>query len=383
MIRSAEGNCAVLTLPNGEPWLSQTFNKLFVRAFYDRFICDQLNNFETSDSVFGKHLIMGTPGIGKSSFALYALSAALKLNKTVIYRHYLTLEFSYIFCPGSKGRVIQISREEYFTLLMNPAVVYIVDGVIPEAARAFTVYVSSPDYARTYQWSKQDNTRVSFFPPWTVLELQMLVDSCYSSRLSIQDIQARFDVVGGCPRLIVNEDEWKDRDFLLKKGVPRALQQFKTLEIKPAYFYVTSQRLMHIFVNLSTFKISHLGFASDYVEDLLLTALFVQDRAAVSRFINAAQGEPTLAVTAGKIFKYGVGEVLATFGDEVARPLRVSTETELLLPFPKNSKIRKAARISEICVSDDPVVWKMPTGNAAVDFILTRGDQCYFLQVTA
>lgn len=376
------GDCAILTLPNEKLWVSQRFNKLFVRSFYDRFISDQLNNFETSDQFGGKHLIMGTPGIGKSSFALYAVYAALKLNKTVIYRPQFTSSYCYIFCPGAKARLIPISRDEFMTSLMNPAVVYIVDGVIPEAVRAFTVYVSPPIYEQTYRWWMQGDARVSFFPPWTIPELNMLVEGCYSSRLPIGEIQARFDVVGGCPLLIVHEDKWNDRNLHLKMDFLRTLQQIKSVEMHPGNFYSSSSLLIHIFVNASTFEISHLGFASEYVKNLLLKAIFGEDRAAAIRFIDAAKGKPALADTAGKIFEFGIGEVFARFGDRYARGLTLYSATGIVLPFPKFSSIQSIGSISEMRISENPVVWRMPAGNVA-DFILTRGNEAYFLKVTA
>lgn len=68
-------------------WPVCQFQKLFRRSFYDDFIAKELNNFEpkVSEPVT---VVTGTPGIGKTSFGIFAMWKALQFKKIVVYQHY-------------------------------------------------------------------------------------------------------------------------------------------------------------------------------------------------------------------------------------------------------------------------------------------------------
>jgi hypothetical protein len=291
---AGEGSSAVLSLPLGKTWISQDYRCLFVREFYDRFIIEKLNRFERNHKTKGLELIMGTPGIGKSSFALYAAWYALQMQKTVIYKHYMTPYTYFILVPGeSDVRVIKYSDDDLPPETDDYKSVYIVDGIRPAKVKAFTVFVSEPNYDRTFEWLKQPGAHQHFFPPWTLDELCSLVDSCFETKLPHSEIANRFNIVGGIPRLVVDEDKWKDHVSHLIGGVPRALEQLKAKQLNPAHFYITSHRVLHLFVDRATFKITHIDFASPYVKNMLLRDLSARAKESILRFMDATKDLPS------------------------------------------------------------------------------------------
>lgn len=380
------GGMAILRLPEGYDWHIQLFCTLFVRDFYDRFIVEQCNQFEGPGNV----LVMGTPGIGKSSFGLYAITYALTLKKTVVYKHHSDPTIHYVFSPDQSD-VRMISASTYPSELLNPQNVYVVDGVTPSVAKAFTLFVSSPNSVRVGEWSKQVGVLTYYFPSWTLQELSLLVQHCYPSKrasLTDDEIQRRMGAVGGNPRNIVNEEKWEARENAMDVGVPKAIIQFKTNQIKSADVFSTSHKIFELIVDRLQFRLLGLDFVSTVARDKLLGELADNEKEHLLRMLRASRGIPEVAVTSGTFFQNIVGRQLAKLGTVTVKKYDnddASTIDSIVLPFPVDGNCTQVQKVEQIkrSSSDDPILWEMmPKNHPAVDYYLTKGREVWCIQVS-
>lgn len=248
---------AVLSLPPGCTWLSQPFQHLFKRDFYDRFITVLLNNFNFKAGFTGA-LLIGTPGIGKSSFAMYAIWKALELGKTVVYQHYGNPTDFTVLRPD------QAPVEIVGTLppaAKDPSAVFIADSIPPHDAniKAFQLFVSSPSHDRVHEWMKLPTRKLFAFPTLSLQELRLMRDACYDGSdlggalLSDESLQERMDKVGGVPRFIFqpreNFSEGGALDTSMAKSAKRAVDTVMRLDFENTSMYHTSHRALHFVVS--------------------------------------------------------------------------------------------------------------------------------------
>lgn len=216
-------------------------------------------------------IVMGTEGIGKTSFALYAVWYALQLNKTVVYRHLLSPHEHIIFTPGT-SRARRCYRPDGPPELDDPANVYVVDGIQPLGCEAFSLLVSYPKREVVKEWLKGDACQY-FFPVWTAKEMSLLVKHCESSSLSDVEIRARMGVVGGIPRQILHQYKWDNRIHHLEHGISRAIEQYKTKQLSRWSYYFASNEIFSLDVDRSTFEVKGLVFASDVTRKMVFKEL--------------------------------------------------------------------------------------------------------------
>jgi hypothetical protein len=268
------GGAAVLALPEGMMWPSQSYNNLFKRDFYDRFIRDFLHDFGLT---FRRRvLVMGTEGIGKSSFALYATWKALWMGKTVVYQHHSRPAWFTVLMPGSD--VVRRSKTDPREL-EDPNVVYIVDGMTPRDAKAFTLFVSWPNRDCVYEWTKSESS-TWYFPTWTLKELELMRTHCYGGRsvpisaasalidLTDEELRKRFDATGGIPRFIFDEVNWQKLPDAMDDAAFSIAAVFGIAHLDFSLFllYRISNLAVHIFADRETFKIKSLDFATPHAE---------------------------------------------------------------------------------------------------------------------
>jgi hypothetical protein len=386
---------AVLAMPEGSTWLSQRFGLLFKRDFYDRFLENNLGGFANPGG--GRtRLVIGTPGIGKSSFALYAVWWALQRGKTVVYRHYFRAMWYTVLTPGS-DEVRGYEEPAEPPELKDPNAVYIVNGMMPQAVNAFTLFVTSPNRDRVHQWKKHPSTPTYHFPIWTRDELKLLRTHCYGGwsfsdtpgvpavELTDEELQRRFDTVGGVPRYIVDEVNWCDVPAMMNMSIKETMKNIINQDVATALEneFDISHHTIHFIVSRDTFKIERMDFASPLALSLFSRKLVEEDRSVLLRVLKAARKQPELATLRGRIHESLVHQSMSSSaGMWTAQSL--DSEGARLVPIPGRASFIYD-RITDLkpMESDVPVLWRPRSKtNAAVDFIITLGRQVYFIQCT-
>jgi hypothetical protein len=392
---SGGNGSAVLTLPKGTRWFSQGFDRLFKRDFYDRFIDEYLEGFANPRGA-RRRLVMGTPGIGKSSFALYAAWRALQMGKTVVYQHHESPSTYTVLTPGSD--MVHEYKNFRPPELEDPNAVFIVDGMRPQYAEAFTLFVSWPNHERVHQWCKHPNAVIYHFPIWTLDELKLMRTHCFDGRaysdcdehpsveLTDEELQTRLDAAGGVPRFIFHETKWRELPTEMIFSISKTLSDIQNLGLATALTdeFRISHGAIHLIVNRDTFKIEGMDFASPQVASTFAVKAAEEYRLRLVEVLAAARKRPELAVFRGRLLEALVYQHMLTSkaGWWVARSLDGGAGLFVALP---GKEARDYDDIDELRPgeSGEPLLWRPRSEtNAAVDFIITEGRQVYFLQCT-
>ena len=380
---------AVIALPFKQLSALLNVDRIFVRDFYDKFIEHKLKNFELSMNTNRGAVIMGTPGIGKSTFGWYMVWKALQMGKTVIYNQYFYPQAFVIFHGNERVQVCHYIPSEYD----NPNTVLVVDSLVPRSSRCFTVLVTSPDRGVVKEFLKVPGVKRHFFPLYTADELKLLRDSCYDGKsiegnvLSDDELQRRFSIVfGGVPRFVLSDAAASNSEMILREFVAKATSQLRFGQVQPSHFYDLSHNIFHLIVSRERFDIETIAFASPDAARILDEQDAEQKYEAMNNFLGFASRNPVYGSLYGAVFETMVRrelpllEFLETMtmcgSDGIRVPLRGSNDVATAKEFKS---------VSEICVTDPAhvTVWKPVDRNfPAVDFIVTSGSRVYFLQVT-
>jgi hypothetical protein len=390
---SGGSGCAVLSLPKGTKWLSQGFDRLFKRDFYDRFIEEYLKGFANPRGA-RRCLVMGTPGIGKSSFALYAAWRALQMGKTVVYQHGGKPTVFNVLTSGSDtARKYEIFRPPE---LRDPNAVYIVDDMKPQGAEAFTLLVSSPNHERVHEWSKRFGTQIYHFPIWTLDELKLMRTHCFDGRsypgivnnpsveLTDEELQTRFDAAGGVLRYIFDETKWCELPANMDFSIGKTLSHIRVLGLATALEskFRISYRAIHLIVNRDTFEIEGMGFASPQVASAFAVKAARETRSRLLEVLAASRDEPELAVFRGRMLEAMVYQHILTSKAGTWRARSLDGGAGLDVPIP-GKKARDYDDIGKLKPGKpgECVLWRPRSKtNAAVDFIIAKDRQVYFIQ---
>jgi hypothetical protein len=385
---------AVLALPKGTKWFSQDFDRLFKRDFYDRFIDQKLEGFANPRGARCR-LVMGTPGIGKSSFALYAAWRALQIDKSVVYQHHSLPTVFTVLTPGSD----MVRKYENFRPpeLDDRNAVYIVDGMRPQGAEALTLFVSSPNHERVHEWSKRFGTQIYHFPIWTLDELRLMRTHCFDGRsysdcdehpsveLTDEELQARFDAAGGVPRFIFDQTKWRELPTEMNFSISKTLRDIQSLGLATALEseFVISHRAIHLIVNRDTFKIEGMDFASPQVASSFAVKAARENRSRLLEVLAASRDTPELAVFRGRMLEALVCQHISSkAGTWRARSLDGGAGLDVPLPGKEARDYDDIGKL-EPGEPGECVLWRARSQtNAAVDFIITKDRQVYFLQCT-
>jgi hypothetical protein len=199
--------------------------------------------------------------------------------------------------------------------LKDPRVVFIVYGMKPPGVMAFTLFVTWPNRDLVHTWCKHDKALTYHFPVWTLDELKLLRTHCFDGRsysanvelpaveLTDEELQRRYDTVGGVPRFIFNEAKWCNAPNEIDDSIDETMKNIENLGVSLALkseFYI-SHSSIHLIVNRDTFKIERLDFASSLASSLFSRKLADQDRSVLLRVLRATRDEPKLASFRGRI----------------------------------------------------------------------------------
>jgi hypothetical protein len=207
-------------------------SRIYIRESYKEMYDIIMTMHQMKDAVKrrNKFLITGTPGIGKSLFALYFIKRYLDENNYCApFAFQRNKEKADIITSNGdvyKGVPYDIYRSEKNLPFFCDAI----DKFEPDGPSVpkLMIVTSSPDDSRFKEYAKSNSVVKLTMPVWSIEELSEMYDLFELERMhervidiKFQNIvkkQSLYDVYGGVPRSIQSQDGEKMIDALKKKG---------------------------------------------------------------------------------------------------------------------------------------------------------------------
>jgi hypothetical protein len=258
--------------------------------------------------------LLGTPGIGKSSAALYFLWRCLNEEEArrpsiIIYR---PQGRDPVFIVFERERVYVTKAETVAQLPYTDKVLQVYDGAEPPSmpSRRRTWLVSSPRKEVWGDWQKQTGARQWYMPTFTLEELRRCREVAFPS-VAIDVMEKLFERWGGSARLVLRDADAAAQRRLLAAADSAARHSDLTAAISTvaaaegggANEYGSSPHLLfHLRVE-ADFSAGHTVFASDFCRDIVIAMLASKGQEAVKAFLAAAESSLAFGSLRGHLFE--------------------------------------------------------------------------------
>ena len=359
-LKSVDAVNDVFQLPSGVHWLGDgQSGPLFVRDCYVelwRQVEQQLDREQSTHDAwvaassdmdaersarmlpFCKVTIKGTPGIGKSIFALYAMWKARRRGMRVVFirADRPCLVFNKDDTVHSCGSAIDLemacvthsSVEDRTTLLL-------VDGCSPPAgASVFTVLVTSPRKDAYWKFNKEPHSTLRYMPPFSESELIACSAACYS-HLQQAAVLERFQRWGGVARMVLQHGNDAAVQGLLGAAIDTADVDSILCSIgNDAASDEVCHRLVHvqgIADSIVPFNRYRAVFASPFVAQAVAERWFLGQRERLAAFLCAAATDTALGTIRGILLEHYVDRRLRAGGSFRCRNLSDGSVSEVKL----------------------------------------------------
>jgi hypothetical protein len=379
-----------LTLPEGVKIMNvkDLGNSFFIRPCYPKLWGMISNTIEQTgkESYERDHtsrfIVMGIPGIGKTTFLYYLLHVLVKQKKCVVFEDFKGL----MFMVQKNGEIFEGKRGDpvFKDPLADSSAFYLfncggsVGTTTPllENVEAVTIAASSPSEDHTKELSKTLHS-VNYMTMWNLDELQLCREKC-TSPLSRAVVDDRFAQWGGVARQVL----FKGDEEILSAQLETALSKF---DLNPqdvlscvggADTRMMSHKLLHYNVDESSFKKYSVMLASDYIGDRMCE----MNLKGVLKRIASLQTDTEENGLRGRLFEHFAHRVLPlgsrAFGNTAKLKLKMSPFPSGGddVPIPEVASSQKTRSISDLpafspsgrCVYFKPTVPNYPIVDALV-----------------
>ena len=290
--------------------------KIFMRNCYKLLeeMIDKLVT-EKGEGIFGRILLTGTPGTGKSAFAIILLQKSLKAGRSVLY-HGKGLSF----VAEPSGKIVWIDANgERKILEDNKMHDYIADGVKEPVASYFgkSIFVHSPLHAHGCQYEKEASMTL-YMPLWSLSELQECNRLIYGK--PDEDLLYQYALWGGTARWTLGKDR-EVAETQWNEALSRAQNTTLEVVVRTSSWgdASISDRLVHMDVDMKeSVLVAYKPIcASPRVLDELIDRYWSQLQREGQRLLVETADSPALASLRGHMFegyfhrlmKEGTGQV--------------------------------------------------------------------------
>ena len=311
----------------------------------------------------GDVVVTGTPGIGKSYFAVYELYLAVRGGKNVVYRRYDT---AWCFQPiAGCAFVCDLPSSIITNLLREETTVFLYDCSTREAIKdhgsreARVVVVSSPHKPNYKEIMKNPGTQKYYMPVWSRGELALCYENVYAKDGDKYDgWEDKYTKFGGIPRCtFANPDETERHLKSLKEGCTSCTPEM----LIDKYMNHVSEDVSHMIFKLQvpqtdlTLTDVTLDFASDYVEDLVFETMKKSKREMRLQFLSRAINISWFAGLSGRLFEEEAHKILRQGGSFALKHLNTKNQTSVKL---SETKLTTFQSLSEVDLSSSEKYWK-------------------------
>ena len=228
-------------------FIPRPMDSLYIREAYEELFEIIWKNQQDKESKMriNRMAITGTPGIGKSVFLFYILwrLANIKSTKTVILHRQMNHRRIYVF--QNDGCWIVSYDADIQMLLTDPDTWYLTDALLtpPASVEAVTILVSSPAEKYYSDFLKYSSTApLHYLPTWSLEELKR-VAHVYSK--SPEEVEKRFDMIGGVPRYVLEKDV--NLEETINEKIGKLL--LKNIMLLPTFEGATENEISHRLVH--------------------------------------------------------------------------------------------------------------------------------------
>ncbi|GIM10191.1 hypothetical protein Vretimale_13944 [Volvox reticuliferus] len=292
-----------LSLPRGvyllgrECWGSSLFVRSCYRGLFNRMMSLHSSNLNR------RFLITGTPGIGKSYFAVVLMIWLVKEKdvSTIVY------QFEgkrYLFTAKGADLNVEVgSIMDFNTELRDPTAWWIVDMAVPTLEAANTVLLSSPARERYKEFLKLRGATALYMPIWTDEEIEKCRLQLYPS-LDDAMVRTLMSKWGNIPRYVLE----KAMDEVAQSSLDDAITTCKWEDIMacigmPDSAGDASHKLVHLEVVGDQYNKKVMMPASQYVAQQIVAKMGNGHMRLLKDLVHLSIGFPAYAAAAGVFFE--------------------------------------------------------------------------------
>ena len=404
----------VLTLPSGVQWLGQSrrsSQSIFIRPCYKKLYEMMEKKLQTENNV----ILTGTPGIGKSYFALYWLFLAVKNQRTVLYEEGpKSSRNCYLWSRGEQ--LVSEAEEnpclEFSGYLKDPKVLHLVDSRRNPRSNmnCQTIVFSSPREENFHDFWKLGAV-MFFMPLWSLDELEECRGRIYEDKLPQVYMTTAIGMFGRVPRYAlqfaareVEEGTWEEESARsgevphamslrlvnamkeMSESSLRSLLLFQGLEVSDSAGGVPSRQILHL--DTVDFERQVHVFASKHVRERLTDSFEKFLDAKADEMLALGEKNVMFGSVAGLIFERLVHRTFASGSmNGKARLLSCGhgEEQYVTLAFSKeNVKATKVfGRHEDVGQLDTKTYYRPKALNyPSIDSLIIVDDALYLIQIT-
>ena len=278
-----------------------------------------------------RHLILGSPGIGKSWFHVFCLYVLVKADVPVFIQR---KELTALFFKGEAYRCRTLNGNR---LLRRTNIWHLYDraeGPTGIGAGNIAVMVSSPDVKAYKEYAKTCHFGRMFMPLWSFAELTKANLLCLpaSSILTEVILEERYQLCGGIARHIFDDNE----DYLTKYEPPISSIKMKTLvSLKSAEIHKITHQIFGLNVHENYFKYE-IAFLSNLIADKVIDQMNLDRSSALTELLKKVLDSNTASLC-GKLYeRMGIRRLTSGFRLELQflnHPnMRRGAITKIVLP---------------------------------------------------
>lgn len=330
----------VLTLPAGITWLGETESgrQMLVRRCYS----DLLSLVHSERHA----VVLGTPGIGKSWFGLYAA-----------WDHSTTTPSIPLVYQSQSGElvVLQDHSAQYVSYsdvesLLNSSgpVVYIVDGLVPFRAVCKTLLISSPKKEVWHKWQVRRVGSVFYMPTFRLHELEICRKLRFPT-VSAERLMQLYERWGGSVRFtLAHSSIGAQRTAIAQLSSDFSSRDLiKMLEAVAAADSAGLEDASHLVIHMGVlpgYTEFRLVFASPYMCNRALAATTAREKGRVVAFLQAVDSVSVYASLRGQLFeRFAIAA------------LREGGVFSLYSMQPAGGVVAASAAVVDICLPPRPV----------------------------
>ena len=378
-------------------WPNLKSSILFVRSFYAPLyesVLGGLRPVMNAGRLCVKFIIFGSPGIGKSSFGLYALFRALREGRTVVYASGPLKETYVLSRSGVRNCYPWFAWPA--PEVRDPNTVLICDSVQPPVCAAFTLLVTSPKKDIWYSFAKSPGCRRLFFPVFSADEIEAMRAACYPTVDDVDGVLERYERWGGVPRYVLGNLDNESQDMLESAIKGATLEALLAAMESESVEAEVSHRLVHFKVrgeleeyaeadprDPDFYRSARAELASAYVVRRLHERALEKDAQRLAYFLTNTDEHPAAAALRGNLFEAHALRLLSGGGVYEVRHLSGPHAPIMVPPLPPAVErwFRYVSEVGGLPPAERDALLLRPKskGFAAIDAVLQG---CVFANTT-